>query len=71
MFGSVSQFLVAIVASQGTVLQHEVVVLSLADSPSSVLGASSVRVFVLAWGFGRKGVVQIYLRRKYQNILIV
>ena len=64
MFGSVIQILVAIVASQGAVFQHEVIVLSLADSPSSVLGASSVRVFVLAWGFGRKGVVQIYLRRK-------
>ena len=67
MFGSVSQFLVAIVASQGTVLQHEVVVLSLADSPSSIFGAGSVRVLVLAWGFGRKGVVQVYLRR--ENIM--
>ena len=59
MFGSVIQFLVAIVAGQGAVLQHEVVVLTLADSPSSIFGASSVRVLVLAWGFGRKGVVQI------------
>ena len=39
--------------------QHKVIVLSLTDSPSSVLGASSVRVLVLAWGFGREGVVQI------------
>ena len=59
MFGSVIQILVAIIASQGAVFQHKVIVLSLTDSPSSVLGASSVRVLVLAWGFGREGVVQI------------
>ena len=57
-----SQCCLAIVASLGTVLQHEVVVLSLADSPSSVFGASSIRVLVLAWWWWRSCVVQIYGR---------
>ena len=51
--------LLAIVASLCAILQHEVIVLSLADSPSSIFGASSIRVLVLAWGFGREGVGQI------------
>ena len=59
---SKSQCCLAIVASLGTVLQHEVVVLSLADSPSSVFGASSIRVLVLAWWRWRSCVVQIYGR---------
>ena len=52
-------FLVAIVASQFAVLQHVVVILSLANSPSSVLLASRIIKLVLAWRWWRGGVVQV------------
>ena len=59
--------LLAIVASLCAVLQHEVVVFALADTPSSIFGASSVRILVLAWEFGRKGVVQICKKQSYYH----